>query len=125
MTDTLRVPLKDADSLAEGEKKLYEAGAYQILLCRVKGEYFAVENKCSHQEKPLLRGRLRGHQLICPVHGAAFDVRDGSHQCPPAMRAIETFSVVVEDGMVAVELPTQPIKPAVDPFSGPRMVRTR
>ena len=124
MSETLPVPLEDAESLADGEKRPYQAGAFEILLCRVQGELFVVENRCSHQEPPLARGRLRGHRLICPVHGAAFDVRDGSHKSPPAMCGIETFPVVMEDGVVSVEVPSQPKKPKVDLFAGPQLVRT-
>lgn len=121
----MQVPLDEADSLADGEMRLYKAGAFEVLLCRVRGELHAVENKCAHQERPLARGKLRNHLLICPVHGAAFDVRDGTHKSPPATCGIETFRIVQDAGRVLVEVPKHAKKPKIDPFSGPQMMRTR
>ena len=125
MSEQLLVPLEDAESLAEGEKRLYTAGPFEVLVCRVKGELFAVENKCSHQERPLERGRLRHHLLVCPVHGATFDVRDGTHQSPPATCGIVSFPVIQSEQGTCVEIPREQRKPPPDPFSGPQMVRTR
>lgn len=125
MNDRLQVPLEEADSLEEGEMRLYQAGAFEVLLCRVQGDLHAIENRCSHQAQPLVRGKLRNHLLVCPVHGAAFDVRDGTHKSPPATCGIETFPVICRAGRVLVEVPKHAKRPAIDPFSGPQVMRTR
>ncbi len=125
MSDKRLVPLAEIESLAEGEKRLYTAGCFEVLVCRVRGELYAVENKCSHQERPLVRGRLLNHLLVCPVHGAAFDVRDGTHKSPPATCGIASFPVIQTEEGICVEVPREVKKPDADPFSGPQMVRTR
>ena len=125
MTDTLLVPLEDTESLAEGEMRTHKAGPYNVLLCRVGGALHAVENKCSHQARPLHRGRLRGHLIICPVHGASFDVRNGDHTSPPATCGIEYFQVIQSDAGWCVEVPRELKQAPADPFGGPQMVRTR
>lgn len=125
VSDKLLVPLGDIETLAEGEKRLVTAGPFEVLVCRVKGELFAIENKCSHQERPLDRGRLRNHLLVCPVHGATFDVRDGTHKSPPATCGIASFPVIQCEQGACVEVPRERKKAPVDPFSGPQMVRTR
>jgi len=76
----------------------------EILLCHTAEGYFAVDNTCSHAETKLEGGRLRGHRLFCPLHGASFDVRDGSVLSRPAMKPIRSYPVRVEgeDVLVAV-----------------------
>lgn len=125
MSDKLLVPLGGIESLAEGEKRLYTAGPFEVLVCRVSGKLYAVENKCSHQERPLVRGRLRNHLLVCPVHGAAFDVRDGAHKSPPATCGITSFPVVQSEQAICVQVPREVKKRPADPFAGPQMVRRR
>ena len=77
---------------------------HSILLCNVDGEFYAVENLCSHAATPLSHGRLDGYRLECPVHGARFDVRDGKVARRPARRALRTFPVVVTGSRVAIRL---------------------
>jgi 3-phenylpropionate/trans-cinnamate dioxygenase ferredoxin subunit len=73
-----------------------------IVLCRSGEEIFAVENRCSHNASPLAGGRVRGGFLFCPVHGARFDLRDGSTSGALTKTALATFPVVLEGGQIAV-----------------------
>ncbi len=68
----------------------------EILLCHTAEGLFAVDNLCSHAEARLCDGRLKGHRLFCPLHGAAFDVRDGSALARPATLPIPTYAVRLE-----------------------------
>ncbi|MEO1203975.1 MAG: non-heme iron oxygenase ferredoxin subunit [Pseudomonadota bacterium] len=79
-----------------------QAGDTGIVLCRVQGELYAVENRCSHAFQRFDEGRLRGTRLMCPLHGACFDVRDGRPLRPPARLPIRSFPVTVADGRVLV-----------------------
>jgi 3-phenylpropionate/trans-cinnamate dioxygenase ferredoxin component len=81
---------------------LAEVGECGVVVCRVGGALFAVENRCSHAVTPLADGKLRGHRLICARHGAQFDVRDGSRQSPPAVTGIAAFDVDTSGGEAAV-----------------------
>jgi len=125
VSQTLLVELEDAESLAEGEMRTYKAGPFEVLVCRVGGEFHAVENKCSHQARPLHEGRLRGHLIVCPVHGAAFDVRDGAHKSPPAMCGIERFAIIRSSEGWCVKVPEEAKKAPVDPFGRPPMMQVR
>ncbi len=79
-----------------------QAGDTGVVLCRVQGELYAVENRCSHAFMSFDEGRLRGTRLMCPLHGACFDVRDGRPLGPPAKLPIQSFPVSVADGRVLV-----------------------
>lgn len=95
-----RDELGDLDDLADGEMRVFEdVGDYGIVVCRVKGELFALEDNCSHADTPLSEGRLRNYSLTCPLHGTSFDVRTGEHSGPPAYEGVACYRIVVEDGV--------------------------
>jgi 3-phenylpropionate/trans-cinnamate dioxygenase ferredoxin subunit len=73
-----------------------------VLLCCIGEEYFAVADQCSHARQALSKGKLRGYQITCPLHGARFDVRDGRCLAKPATRPIASYAVTVRDGHVYV-----------------------
>lgn len=92
--------LGNLDDLDDGELRVFEdVGDYGIVVCRVKGELYALEDNCSHADTPLSEGRLRNHNLTCPLHGTSFDVRTGEHSGPPAYVGVACYRVEVNDGV--------------------------
>lgn len=86
--------------IALGKMLCAQVKGVEVLVCHVEEGYFAVDNTCSHADAKLSEGRLRGNRVLCPLHGAAFDVRDGSVLRPPAVRPIGSHPVrVVDDGV--------------------------
>ena len=83
----------DVSGLGAGEMKAIAHGALSILVCNVDGEFFAVENECSHAAVPLDEGTLRGCEIECDFHGAVFDVRTGEALAMPATVALRRFPV--------------------------------
>ena len=99
------VELGDLGDLADGELRCFEqVGRDGIVVCRVAGQLYALDDNCSHADTPLSEGRLRGYAITCPLHGAAFDVRDGSHSGPPAWEGVASHDVVETDGVAVVIL---------------------
>lgn len=92
------------EDIPEGESRAYEVGGEWIALSKVEGEIHAVEDLCPHDMGPLGDGCLEGHEIICPRHGARFDVRTGKVLCLPALADIRSFPVKVEGGNVHVRL---------------------
>ena len=89
MSDDESHELGNLDDLEEGEMRVFEDfGDYGIVVCRVNGELYALEDNCSHADTPLSEGRLRSHNLTCPLHGTSFDVRTGEHSGPPAYEGV-------------------------------------
>ena len=74
-----------------------------ILICNTENGVFAVEDRCTHADIPLCGGQIIGNFISCPVHGAVFDLSDGSVQAPPAFEDLETFEVKVEDTLISVK----------------------
>lgn len=68
------------------------------------GEFYAVDVWCSHQRVSLINGDRENYELICPLHGACFDIRSGQHDGLPAVRPIESFPVKVDGENLLVEV---------------------
>jgi len=85
-----------------------------IVLLRQDGALLAVEGICPHLGGLLSDGTLKGDRLICPLHGAAFDVRSGAVLADPfgveppegGVDALRSYPLRVVRGMVEVDLPT-------------------
>ena len=108
MTEVKRVNV-DVSDLVPGQIRAIDVGGRKILLCNAQGQYFAVQERCSHAAYSLAEGRLTGFLLECPLHGARFDVRDGSPARRPAIKPLETYALSVVDGNAEVVVaPTQP-----------------
>jgi 3-phenylpropionate/trans-cinnamate dioxygenase ferredoxin subunit len=82
----------------------FETDGIGIVICRFRDEYFAIENRCSHALSTFDEGRMRGYRIMCPLHGATFDIRDGSCTGLPATKAIRSFPLRVVDGMIEVAI---------------------
>jgi len=89
--------------IVEGETRAVALAGGTALLCRAAGdEVFAIEDHCTHDEGPLGAGRLYGHVIECPRHGAEFDVRTGAVQRLPAVLPLRTWPARVREGWVEV-----------------------
>lgn len=68
------------------------------------GKFYAVEVWCSHQRVSLINGDLEDYELMCPLHGACFDLRTGKHLSLPAVKPIASYPVKVEGDLILVEV---------------------
>ena len=90
-----------------GSMRACTVAGREIVICHTREGVFALDNICTHAHARLSEGRLRSTRLVCPLHGASFDIRDGRVLGPPAEVALPTHMVrVVEDAIeVAVGPP--------------------
>ena len=88
----------------EGKMYALAGGGRELVICRTKEGIYALDNICSHAYARLNEGRLRGNRLICPLHGAAFDVRDGRALGAPASRPLATHAVRVVDDRIEISV---------------------
>ena len=115
------------DEIPPGDRKIVEAGGREIGVFNVKGEYFAVLNRCPHQGGPLCKGNTygflipskvgefrytrQGEILRCPWHGWEYDLRTGQSWFDPAHVLVKRYDVSVEN-----------LKPGLQP--GPYVAET-
>lgn len=66
-------------------------------------EFYATSDTCTHEEWSLGEDSdLEGCEVVCPLHMARFDLRTGKPLCLPALVALKTYDVRVEDGTIYV-----------------------
>ena len=101
------IPLAE---IKEGTLSVRSVEGREIVVCRTKDGIYALDNICTHAYARLNEGRLRGNRLICPLHGASFDVRDGRALGAPAVHALATHPLSIHDDQVevTVDLPVTP-----------------
>jgi nitrite reductase/ring-hydroxylating ferredoxin subunit len=88
-----------------GKAKQIKAGGRTVALFNVGGTVHAIDDTCPHRGGPLSEGELEGNEVICPWHGARFDVTSGAHLCPPAPRDVASYKVQVTGDEVQVDVP--------------------
>jgi len=93
-----------ASDVVEGEAKVVKANGVEVALCKVEGRIYCVENKCSHDDGPLGEGLLDGYAIVCPRHGARFDVRTGEVLRMPAAFPCRVFAVKTQGDAVQVDV---------------------
>ncbi len=88
----------------EDPMQVFEVEDELILVCRIAGRYYAVEDRCSHDDGPLGDGHLEDHCVVCPRHGAKFDMTNGAAVTMPAVTGIRSYPVKAEAGGVWVSV---------------------
>jgi 3-phenylpropionate/trans-cinnamate dioxygenase ferredoxin component len=90
--------------LADPGKKLVEVGDRTVALFHVSGRFWATDDRCTHDGGQLVYGRLEGFTIICPRHGARFDIRTGKVLALPASVDLAAHEVKVEGDGVLVRV---------------------
>jgi 3-phenylpropionate/trans-cinnamate dioxygenase ferredoxin subunit len=92
--------------LPPGAVRLVEWGELEIGVFNCAGEVYAIEDRCSHDDGPLVEGELdEGDCTIeCPRHGSKFDLKTGRPKSLPAYEPVDTFPVVIDDEMIKLEV---------------------
>lgn len=75
-----------------------------VVLFRVGGRFYCIDDVCTHDGGPLGEGRLCGHAIACPRHGAQFDIRTGKPLTMPATVPTRTHEVKIEGDDVYVRI---------------------
>jgi 3-phenylpropionate/trans-cinnamate dioxygenase ferredoxin subunit len=94
------------EELPPGEVKIVHAGPVSLGVYNLGGELFAIEDRCSHDDGPLCEGEFDPETgvVVCPRHGATFDIRTGRPLTLPAYEPVAVYPVRVVDGIVKVEV---------------------
>ena len=99
------IQIASENEMEDGDRLFIELEDKTIILMAADGEYYAVRDVCTHDDGPLGDGDLDGCQLICPRHGARFDIRTGEALTLPAVVDIPVFPVRVVKGIIEVGIP--------------------
>jgi nitrite reductase/ring-hydroxylating ferredoxin subunit len=98
------VKVATTGELTPGQAKLVQAQGRRIALFNRDGAYYAIEDTCPHRGGPLSEGQVEGSAVICPWHGAKFNITTGEVLGPPARAGVASFRTRVSGSDVEVEL---------------------
>lgn len=104
MPETITVcPLAE---LPPGTMRLVEWEDLEIGVFNCAGTVYAIEDRCSHDDGPLVEGTLdeAGCTVECPRHGSRFDLKTGAPLTLPAYAPVDTFLVVIDDDVIKLEV---------------------
>jgi 3-phenylpropionate/trans-cinnamate dioxygenase ferredoxin component len=89
--------------IPDGGVKIVQAGSLFLGVYLIDGAYYAIEDRCSHDDGPLCEGDRDGFCVECPRHGARFDLRTGNALSLPATQGVDVYQVSVRGGEVFVD----------------------
>jgi 3-phenylpropionate/trans-cinnamate dioxygenase ferredoxin subunit len=101
------ITVASVKDLPSGERIFVEIDQYTLVVFNIAGKNYAIDDVCSHDGGPLGDGELDGMDIICPRHGARFDIRTGKVLALPAVQDISAYPVRVVEDEIQVGLPVQ------------------
>lgn len=100
------VKVGTVDEVPENGAKLVEIDNVRVALFNIDGQIHAIEDVCTHDGGPLVEGEVvNGCEVVCPRHGARFDIRTGAALSFPAFEATNTYEVQIDGDDLLVERP--------------------
>jgi 3-phenylpropionate/trans-cinnamate dioxygenase ferredoxin subunit len=99
------IDIAPASTLPAGERLFVELGGKSVVLFNLAGKFFAIGDVCSHDNGPVGDGEIEENEIICPRHGARFDIYTGKVTSLPAIIDIPAYPVRVVDGVIQIGIP--------------------
>ena len=100
MTTWIRVA--PAAAIQPGDYASAEIDGAFVVVYNIGGEFFAIDDVCTHDGGGLAGGTVEDHQVICPRHGARFCLRTGKALAPPAYEPVKSYATRIVNGYVEV-----------------------
>jgi 3-phenylpropionate/trans-cinnamate dioxygenase ferredoxin component len=101
------VEVASVDDLPSGERLFVEIENSPLVIFNIAGKLYAIGDVCSHDNGPLGDGMLEGDHIVCPRHGAEFDIRTGKAMMLPAVVDIPAYPVRIANNKIEVGIPTK------------------
>jgi 3-phenylpropionate/trans-cinnamate dioxygenase ferredoxin component len=98
------IQVAPVEDLPPGERLFIEVDERPVVIINLAGIFYAIADACTHDDGPLGEGEIDDHQIICPRHGARFDLRNGKALTFPAVVDTPSYPVRVVDGWIEIGL---------------------
>jgi 3-phenylpropionate/trans-cinnamate dioxygenase ferredoxin subunit len=92
------------EDVPAGQRKMVKVGGKRIALFNIEGNYYAIDDTCTHKGGPLSEGQVAGTTVTCPWHHSIFDLRTGDAMTPPTEVGVCTYNVRVVDDDIEIEI---------------------
>jgi 3-phenylpropionate/trans-cinnamate dioxygenase ferredoxin subunit len=92
----------DVSELLPGQSVVVDVDDVMVAVFNIDGEFYAIEDVCTHDGSEIASGCIHGDEIECPRHGARFSIKTGEVTAPPAYEPVDTFPVQVVNEVVQV-----------------------
>ena len=100
-----KVVVGNTSDIQEGKLMHITAGGKEIVVTKLDGNYYAMDNVCTHAGADLHEGELNNNELTCPWHGAKWDIKTGNLiSFPQKLRPLQTHKLLIENHTLYVEV---------------------
>jgi 3-phenylpropionate/trans-cinnamate dioxygenase ferredoxin subunit len=103
------VEVAESHEVQDGDRLFVEIDDLPVVIFRVGGYLYAIGDVCTHDDGPLGEGELEDHEIVCPRHGARFDIRNGKVLSLPAVVDIPAYPVRESSGVIKIGIPVDSI----------------
>ncbi len=90
--------------IADQSAKCVEVEGKRIALFNLGGEFYAIDDTCTHRGGPLSEGSIEGEEVECPWHGAHFNIKSGDVTASPAPGGVTKYQVRVTGDDIEIEI---------------------
>ena len=98
------IKVGDVSEILPGNAKQIDAGGRTIALFNLKGQFYAIDNSCTHVGGSLASGKIIDEDVICPLHGARFNIPTGKVLGPPARENISTYKIRIDGDNIEIDV---------------------
>jgi len=104
MVESDFIEITQFNEIDAGGKLFIDINGKPIVIFKVGQELFAMDDVCTHDHGPIGEGELNEYQIVCPRHGARFDIKSGKALSGPAFVDIRTYKVRNMNGTIEINL---------------------
>ena len=90
--------------IISGQMKKISSDENEIVIININGDYFAIDDTCTHAGGSISEGKLDDSTIICDWHGAQFDCKNGKLlKFPAKINDLKSYKIIIESDKIFVE----------------------
>lgn len=101
-----KIKVLNISELENNQSTVVNVNDKEIAVFNVEGEFFAIDDRCSHADESLSEGEVYDCKVECPAHGAEFDLKTGEALTPPASKSVSCYQISTDESSIYIEVET-------------------
>jgi nitrite reductase/ring-hydroxylating ferredoxin subunit len=98
------VELCKVEDVPIGEVRRVAVANLAVAVYNLDGDFYVTDDACTHGPGQMSEGFVDGDVIECNFHQGRFNIKTGEVVGPPCMVPLRTYTVVVDDGRVFIDV---------------------
>jgi Ferredoxin subunits of nitrite reductase and ring-hydroxylating dioxygenases len=98
------VQVAKLSEIPDQSAKCVQVEGRSIALFNLGGQFYAIDDTCTHEGGPLSEGLIHGAEVECPWHGAHFNITTGEVTLDPATEGVAKYNLRLNGDAIEVEV---------------------